>query len=213
MLNCPFVGGPSAAFAAQIADETGSGALAFATSPTFVTPVLGTPSSGTLSSCTAAIDSTAGVMSAADHTTLTALSGQTSGTAPPFVAVGLLSIGYKTGVDLKTNGVTSIFTVPASRTFIAVSAVVVPTAVSGGAAVTFTYLIRESGASVSMTTASAAGSAAPVTTKCWVQNNLTGGNLLGNCAAGNNVQISITTGFTTSTSVSGSVFVVGFYCT
>jgi len=33
-------------------DETGSGALVFATSPTLVTPVLGTPTSGTLSSCT-----------------------------------------------------------------------------------------------------------------------------------------------------------------
>jgi hypothetical protein len=32
---------------------TGSGGIALATSPTFVTPVLGTPSSGTLSSCTA----------------------------------------------------------------------------------------------------------------------------------------------------------------
>jgi hypothetical protein len=33
-------------------DETGSGSLVFATSPTFVTPVLGTPTSGTLSGCT-----------------------------------------------------------------------------------------------------------------------------------------------------------------
>ncbi len=36
-----------------ISDETGSGALVFATSPTLVTPVLGTPASGNLSSCTA----------------------------------------------------------------------------------------------------------------------------------------------------------------
>jgi hypothetical protein len=35
-----------------VTDETGSGALVFATSPTLVTPVLGTPSSGTLTSCT-----------------------------------------------------------------------------------------------------------------------------------------------------------------
>jgi hypothetical protein len=35
-----------------ITDETGSGALVFATSPTLVTPALGTPSSGTLTSCT-----------------------------------------------------------------------------------------------------------------------------------------------------------------
>jgi hypothetical protein len=36
-----------------ISDETGSGSLVFATSPTLVTPVLGTPSSGNLGSCTA----------------------------------------------------------------------------------------------------------------------------------------------------------------
>jgi hypothetical protein len=35
-----------------ISDETGSGALVFATSPTLVTPLLGTPTSGTLTNCT-----------------------------------------------------------------------------------------------------------------------------------------------------------------
>ena len=37
---------------AAVTDETGSGSLVFATSPTFVTPALGTPSSGTLTSAT-----------------------------------------------------------------------------------------------------------------------------------------------------------------
>jgi len=36
----------------SLTDETGSGAAVFATSPTLVTPVLGTPSSGTLTNCT-----------------------------------------------------------------------------------------------------------------------------------------------------------------
>lgn len=35
-----------------ISDETGSGALVFATSPTLVTPLLGTPTSGVLTNCT-----------------------------------------------------------------------------------------------------------------------------------------------------------------
>lgn len=35
-----------------ISDETGSGALVFATSPTLVAPALGTPASGTLTNCT-----------------------------------------------------------------------------------------------------------------------------------------------------------------
>lgn len=42
----------SANFAAALTDETGSGACAFATSPTFVTPVIGTPTSGTMTNCT-----------------------------------------------------------------------------------------------------------------------------------------------------------------
>jgi hypothetical protein len=37
---------------AAVTDETGSGALVFANTPTLVTPVLGTPGSGTLTNCT-----------------------------------------------------------------------------------------------------------------------------------------------------------------
>lgn len=44
--------GASAAIAAAITDETGSGALVFATSPTLVTPNLGTPSAATLTNAT-----------------------------------------------------------------------------------------------------------------------------------------------------------------
>ena len=48
-----FLATPSSAnLASAVSDETGSGNLVFATSPTLVTPVLGTPSSGTLTSCT-----------------------------------------------------------------------------------------------------------------------------------------------------------------
>jgi len=48
-----FLGTPTSAnLAAALTDETGTGANVFATSPTLVTPVLGTPSSGTLTSCT-----------------------------------------------------------------------------------------------------------------------------------------------------------------
>jgi len=48
-----FLATPSSAnLAAAVTDETGSGALVFATSPTLVTPVLGTPTSGTLTNCT-----------------------------------------------------------------------------------------------------------------------------------------------------------------
>ena len=48
-----FLATPSSTnFAALLTDETGTGAAVFATSPTLVTPALGTPASGTLTNCT-----------------------------------------------------------------------------------------------------------------------------------------------------------------
>lgn len=45
----------SANFAAILTDETGTGNNVFATSPTLVTPILGTPTSGVLTNCTDAV--------------------------------------------------------------------------------------------------------------------------------------------------------------
>lgn len=47
-----FAATTSSQLAEVISDETGSGALVFATSPTLVTPALGTPSGGVLTNCT-----------------------------------------------------------------------------------------------------------------------------------------------------------------
>lgn len=48
-----FLGTPTSAnLRTAVTDETGTGALVFATSPTLVTPVLGVPASGDLSNCT-----------------------------------------------------------------------------------------------------------------------------------------------------------------
>lgn len=47
-----FAATTSAQLKTVISDETGSGSLVFATSPTFVTPALGTPASGVLTNCT-----------------------------------------------------------------------------------------------------------------------------------------------------------------
>jgi hypothetical protein len=48
-----FLATPSSGnLAGAVTNETGSGALVFATSPTLVTPILGTPTSGTLTNCT-----------------------------------------------------------------------------------------------------------------------------------------------------------------
>ena len=48
-----FLGTPSSAnLAAAVTDETGTGALVFANTPTLITPILGTPTSGNLANCT-----------------------------------------------------------------------------------------------------------------------------------------------------------------
>lgn len=73
-----FAATTSLQLAGVISDETGSGALVFATSPTLVTPALGTPSSGNLGSCTAYPSSAlAGVPLTAAATGFTATGGTT----------------------------------------------------------------------------------------------------------------------------------------
>jgi hypothetical protein len=74
-------GTPSSAnLATAVTDETGSGSLVFATSPTFVTPVLGTPASGTATNLTglppAGVVGTAAILGA---NTFTALQTEAAG--------------------------------------------------------------------------------------------------------------------------------------
>ena len=66
----------SAQLAAAVTDETGTGALVFATSPTLVTPALGTPSSGVVTNLTgtANITATGGASGPIAATTLSASS-------------------------------------------------------------------------------------------------------------------------------------------
>ena len=56
-----FASTTSAQLAGVISDETGTGALVFATSPTLITPALGTPTSGLLNSCTSNPNATGNV--------------------------------------------------------------------------------------------------------------------------------------------------------
>jgi hypothetical protein len=59
-ITLPTGGITSAQLASALTNETGSGAAVFATSPTLVTPILGTPQSGDLSSCTGIVKTIAG---------------------------------------------------------------------------------------------------------------------------------------------------------
>ena len=65
-----FAATTSAQLAGVISDETGTGDLVFATSPTLVTPLLGTPTSGVLTNCTGtAAGLTAGAVTNGVYTT------------------------------------------------------------------------------------------------------------------------------------------------
>lgn len=88
-----FAATTSAQLLGVISDETGTGALVFATSPTLVTPLLGTPTSGTLTNCTGLpiVAGTTGTLTVARGGTGVATSGTTSqiavggGTSSPIV--------------------------------------------------------------------------------------------------------------------------------
>lgn len=85
-----WLGTPSSAnLAAAVTDETGTGALVFATTPTLTTPILGTPTSGNLSNCTADGTNAVGYrnipQSGSDKTTSYSL---TTGDVGKFVGVG-----------------------------------------------------------------------------------------------------------------------------
>jgi hypothetical protein len=111
-----FLGTPSSAnLAAAVTDETGSGALVFATSPTLVTPALGTPSSGTLTNATGLpiVAGTTGTLSVArGGTGVTASTGTGNvvlSTSPTLVtpALGTPSALVGTNITGTASGLTA----------------------------------------------------------------------------------------------------------
>ncbi len=192
----------SATLARTDAANTFTGAST-ATSWTFTTPVLGTPSSGTLTNCTG----TANGLTAGDVTRNHAVY---AGASPPTVDVGIFTVVI-TGIDLKTAATTTVFTVPSGRAFTCISAHAVVTAVSSAGSGTQTFTIKESGGSKSMTGATASAAVTPAPGSYYVETPTAGSGPFTICAAGNIVQFVNSTSHAGSTTVTGSVFVTGFY--
>lgn len=109
-----FAATTSAQLAGVISDETGSGALVFATSPTLVTPALGTPASGVLTNCTGlplagltnAAKTTSWILSCSDLTT--ALS---TGTSVAYFRMPFAFTVTEVRASVLTAGTTSVITV------------------------------------------------------------------------------------------------------
>lgn len=111
-----FLATPSSAnLRSALTDETGTGAAVFATSPTLVTPILGTPTSGTLTNCTGLPVSTG--ISGLGTGVATALAANVGSAGAPVVNGGALgtpssgSLANCTGYPL---GLTLLSTVSAS---------------------------------------------------------------------------------------------------
>ena len=101
----------SAQLATALTDETGSGANVFATSPTLVTPLLGTPTSGVLTNCT-------GLPVAGGGTGVATLSGLAFGNATSAftaaTAAQVVAVISSTAVALATTATTANATATAN---------------------------------------------------------------------------------------------------
>lgn len=82
----------SAQLAGLMSDATGSGALVFGTSPTLITPALGTPASGTLTNCTGY-----------PYTALTGAPSIPTG-ANPSASIGLSAVNGSASTFLRSDG-------------------------------------------------------------------------------------------------------------
>lgn len=100
-----FAATTSAQLAGVISDETGSGPLVFANSPTLVTPALGTPASGTLTNCTIPQAAVTG-LTTADSPQFAALNiGHASDTTITRASAGVITVEGVT-VDTASNTLT-----------------------------------------------------------------------------------------------------------
>ena len=102
----------SASLAAAVTDETGSGALVFATSPALVTPTLGVASATSINKLTITAPATSATLTVADGKTLTVsntltLAGASDGLTGTIPATGTFAMGAATLTVSSSNATNS----------------------------------------------------------------------------------------------------------
>ena len=143
-----FLATPSSAnLASAVTNETGSGSLVFATSPTLVTPVLGTPSSGTLTNCTGLPISTGVSGLAANVATFLATPSSANLASAVTNETGLGSLVFATSPTL----VTPILGTPTSGTLTNCTGLPISTGVSGLGSGMATFLADATYATTTLT--------------------------------------------------------------
>jgi predicted RNA-binding protein with TRAM domain len=165
---------------------------------------LGTPASGVATNLTGTADG----LTAGDVTRNHAIYAASS---PPTVDVGIFGIKV-TGVDLKNANTTStLFTVPTSRTYIAMEAEAIITAVTGAGAGTQAFNVQNATGSVSMTSPTAGSSQTPAVGKVFKSDTTTGNAAYGSGAAGDVIRVNVPVSNAGSTTVTGTVIAWGYY--
>ena len=140
-----FLGTPSSAnLAAAVTGETGSGALVFATSPTLVTPVLGTPASGDLTSCTGSPTFTNVKYSGLVATTAAAPTIASATTIAPTAAITIISgtaaiVTITAPTPISAGGGTITFIPTGAFTTTNAGNIAIASTAVVGRAITFTY--------------------------------------------------------------------------
>lgn len=200
-----FLATPSSTnLASAVTGETGSGALVFATSPTFVTPALGTPASGVLTNCTGLPAS--GIASVtASATEINLLTGATVGSVVNSKAVIYGSAGQIYHTTTGVSAVTAIGSSGSSKTVTWSTKAVQTMTLTDNCTVTFSFTNCPVGYYVLILTQDGTGgrtitwsTATPSTTR-WL--GITGAPILNSTAS----SVSIATFFFDGTNTYGSL--------